>query len=247
MKFFFDFILSNKVYMLITLVILLLIATLFVLIFKLAKETSKSNNRNKLPIYNSSKENDSVQQPKVDSYKSEPAEIKHVSEDIKTESIAHVKEVINPVIQEIPILKDEVKEEIVENIRANNKVNETQTLKVEVPKPEVEATQLLAKPKPKSLAILTYTVGEEIKEYSIINNITNLGRDPEVCDMVILGNDHIGRKHVLIYFKSNKFYLTDLNSKNGTYINGDRLQGERQISDGDVIRLATTEIKFKVC
>jgi len=256
MKDFFDFILSDKVYMVIAAVVVLLVVLLIFLIIKLAKESSKSKKINKQPMNTNYREN--IQNPQRQPARNMPnppqstpvqnqrINTKFDGEDLRTESVVYQNQQPKPVMEQIPVLKPEVKQQIENNIR-NNNVFETQALNVEMPRSVVEETQMLAKPKPKNLALLTYLEGEAIKEVGIVNNITNIGRDPEVCDVVISTDGHIGRKHALIYLKNDRFYLTDLNSKNGSFINGESLQGERQINDGDVIKLATTEIKFKMC
>jgi len=257
MKDFFDFILSDKVYMAISVVVVLLVVLLIVLIIKLANETSKSKKINKQPMNKRSVENiqnvPRQQSRNMVNQQNIPVQNQHIDtnfneEAIRTESVVYQKQESRPapVIEEIPVLKPEVKQEIVDSIK-NNNIFETQALNVEMPRPMVEETQMLAKPKPKNLALVSFLEGEVIKEVGIVNSITNIGRDPEVCDIIISNDAHIGRKHALIYFKNDRFYLTDLNSKNGSYINGERLQGEKQISNGDVIKLATTEITFKIC
>lgn len=242
MKEFIDFILSDKVYMIFFLVVICLILVLCILIIKLVKETNALNKVNKqIKINNVSEEIEKTSRQK------DFANRNTNEDDFKTESIANNNSRLNFDVEEIPILKPEVKAEIISNIQCNNKSYETQELNVQKPRASIEETQLLSKPKPKSLATLTYQEDEQIKENDIVNDITNIGRDPEVCDVVISGDDYIGRKHALIYLKNDKFYIADLNSKNGTYINGDKIQGERQIFDGDIIKLATTELKFKIC
>jgi len=255
MKDFFDFILSDKVYMIIAAVVVLLVILLIGLIIKLVMESGKSKKINRQPINNNYKENVQNlqrQQPQnLINRKQAPMQDQFINtkldeEDCKTESVFNKKQSTNQIIEQIPVLKPEVKQEIVNNIKANNNVYETQALIIENPRSIVGETEMLSNPKPKNLAMLIFSEGEQIKECSIVNSVTSIGRDPEVCDIVISSDGHIGRKHALIYSKNDKFYLTDLNSKNGTYINGERIQGERQINNGDTIKLAITEIKFKI-
>lgn len=54
-----------------------------------------------------------------------------------------------------------------------------------------------------------------------------VGRDPS-CDIVIV-DPYVSRAHAKIFYKENKWYLEDLGSKNGTYINGEDIRGKGSI------------------
>lgn len=86
----------------------------------------------------------------------------------------------------------------------------------------------------------------ESKKFIIDRPITAVGRDAENCEIVVDFDLHIGRKHALIYKKEDSYVLVDLGSKNGTFVNDEKLQGERVLRDGDKIKLATTEVVFRI-
>jgi FHA domain-containing protein len=70
-----------------------------------------------------------------------------------------------------------------------------------------------------------------------------LGRGEE-CDLT-LDERQISRQHIRIYREGNKFYIQDLESKNGTWVNGTQLKGSRELTDGDEIQLAlVTRLQF---
>jgi len=70
-----------------------------------------------------------------------------------------------------------------------------------------------------------------------------LGRGEE-CDLT-LDERQISRQHIRIYKEVNKFYVQDLESKNGTWVNGAQLKGSRELADGDEIQLAlVTYLQF---
>lgn len=56
----------------------------------------------------------------------------------------------------------------------------------------------------------------------------------------------VSRLHAVVYCAEQTFYIVDLNSTNGTYINGIRLVPQRPhpLSDGDEIRLGEYELTF---
>lgn len=50
-----------------------------------------------------------------------------------------------------------------------------------------------------------------------------VGRDPS-CDIVIL-DPYISRTHAKIFYRDGRWYLEDLGSRNGTYIDGEDIRG----------------------
>ena len=63
-----------------------------------------------------------------------------------------------------------------------------------------------------------------------------LGRE-ETCDIVIPVRQ-ISRQHLRIVKEGGSALIEDLRSKNGTWVNGYRLTGIRELEDGDEIRIA---------
>ncbi len=73
-----------------------------------------------------------------------------------------------------------------------------------------------------------------------------LGRKQGVADGVIPFNRMIGRAHCKILKRQNGYLIVDLDSSNGTYVNGIRLQPNQPypIRSGDTIRLANSEFQI---
>jgi adenylate cyclase len=71
-----------------------------------------------------------------------------------------------------------------------------------------------------------------------------LGRGAE--NTVALDNTHVSRKHAIIQVQGNaEFWLVDLGSSNGTYVNDRRVSRPLALKDGDVIDLAGSRIEFR--
>jgi len=60
---------------------------------------------------------------------------------------------------------------------------------------------------------------------------------------ISLDDPRVSRKHALIERYSYQFYIRDLNSKNGTFINGNRII-EGKLNPTDVITIGISTIKF---
>lgn len=71
----------------------------------------------------------------------------------------------------------------------------------------------------------------------IINGDLSIGRDSE-CDISI-SDRQVSRVHAKIEIRDqDHLCLIDQNSKNGTYVNGDRLEEPYFLEDGDIIKIA---------
>lgn len=84
------------------------------------------------------------------------------------------------------------------------------------------------------LAGRTLTLDEEV---------TTIGAAPE--NTILLSEGGVSRKHAGIRRLHGGYELADLGSTNGVYVNGEKV-AKRMLVLGDVIRIGTTEIVFKV-
>ena len=73
----------------------------------------------------------------------------------------------------------------------------------------------------------------DLKERSVV-----IGRSPEA--EIRLVDDKVSRLHCGIRFVDGEYYLKDLGSRNGTFLNADRISTPSRIMVGDHIRVGTT-------
>lgn len=71
---------------------------------------------------------------------------------------------------------------------------------------------------------------------------TVLGRSDH-SDVKIL-DDFISSKHAQIIYRDNQYWLEDLDSLNGTYLNGVKVTETTAIADGDSIRVGGVSFEF---
>lgn len=79
--------------------------------------------------------------------------------------------------------------------------------------------------------------------FPLLTNVTSIGRDEYVSD-IVLSDLNVSRKHAEISFDETGWYLTDLSSTNGTFLNGQEIV-TRKLRDGDLITLGITELEFR--
>jgi hypothetical protein len=72
----------------------------------------------------------------------------------------------------------------------------------------------------------------------------SIGRSPDAD--VRIEDRYASGIHARIYSRGHSYYVEDMNSTNGTFLNGARLDGEAELSDLDELRLGDTEFRFEL-
>lgn len=70
-----------------------------------------------------------------------------------------------------------------------------------------------------------------------IGNKISIGRNP--TNQMVLPSQSVSGFHAQIYFEDGRYMLEDLNSTNGTFINGMRVE-KKSLQPGDEIRISAT-------
>jgi len=68
-------------------------------------------------------------------------------------------------------------------------------------------------------------------------NVWTIGRNRGAA--LCLGDRKLSRRHAVILYDAEGFHLIDLNSMNGSYVNGDRVQQRHHLKDGDRVCLGS--------
>lgn len=85
-------------------------------------------------------------------------------------------------------------------------------------------------------AVLLAQSGPLENQQWVINGQLTIGRD-ESCEVVV-PDRQVSRRHARLVLQENAVFLEDLNSKNGTYLNGQALTAPTQLRESDEIRVA---------
>jgi len=104
-----------------------------------------------------------------------------------------------------------------------------------------------AKPKSAGAGKATAATGGRVvsltdgREYSIAGNSLSFGRDAN-SDVVVSGGQ-VSRRHAEIMTTPRGYVLVD-SSTNGSFVNGERVQGQRLLARADVVRIGEEEFRF---
>ncbi len=72
------------------------------------------------------------------------------------------------------------------------------------------------------------------------------GHDRDATDYIVIGLPTIGRRHALIEYRDKTFWIADLGSVNGTYVNGVRMRDRQRLHHGDRIRMHHCEFRIEI-
>jgi hypothetical protein len=93
---------------------------------------------------------------------------------------------------------------------------------------------------------LTNLIKEQSQAILQPQNIWLIGRDRRVA--LSISDRRLSRRHAAIqYLPDQGFYLIDLNSTNGSYVNGEQIRQPTLLKDGDQLRLGSLSFRFFVC
>ncbi len=86
--------------------------------------------------------------------------------------------------------------------------------------------------------------GERVSEVTdLLGDLTVMGRQPECT--VCLPSSTVSRHHAQIRREGRQYYLTDLNSTNGTLLNREPVIGEELLHDRDEIGVGIYRLIFR--
>ena len=88
-----------------------------------------------------------------------------------------------------------------------------------------------------------YRLVLDTREIQLLEGENVVGRDPDAA----LWIDHpsVSRRHARIVVAGGKAMLEDLESKNGTHLNGKRIERRAALSDGDEVRIGPEVMVFR--
>jgi len=82
------------------------------------------------------------------------------------------------------------------------------------------------------------------KEMILTKEQTSIGR-AEACDIGLFGDNQIEKLHAHIVQSNNRYYLEDMKTPGGTYVNDHPVSGRVALSSGDLIRVGGSVLCFR--
>ncbi len=92
---------------------------------------------------------------------------------------------------------------------------------------------------PSSQPVLVYMENEKIKDAFLLQReLMYVGRSTD--NDIIIQEIDISRKHLKLTWQNGRFYAEDMSSRNGTFINGERLKGAVALHHSDALQLGAS-------
>jgi Inner membrane component of T3SS, cytoplasmic domain len=85
---------------------------------------------------------------------------------------------------------------------------------------------------------------EEGDEFPLNSAPVTLGRGGQ-NDLVLDGDEFASSRHARIEVRGDGVWVQDLDSTNGTYVNGSRVAGAQRLDAGDVLRVGETDLRIE--
>jgi hypothetical protein len=85
---------------------------------------------------------------------------------------------------------------------------------------------------------------EEGAEFPLNSAPVTVGRGGQ-NDLVLDGDEFASARHARIELRGDGAWVQDLDSTNGTYVNGSRIAGAQRLGAGDVLRVGETDLRVE--
>jgi len=105
-------------------------------------------------------------------------------------------------------------------------------------------TDFLSSRKVPPLSLTIHTSGESSQILHFSQSDIVIGRDPE-CD-ILIDDATASARHARLTYHHNQWWLEDLQSTNGTRLNGETVQTTTIVVNGDTIQCGQTVISVKL-
>jgi pSer/pThr/pTyr-binding forkhead associated (FHA) protein len=77
----------------------------------------------------------------------------------------------------------------------------------------------------------------------VLSSETTLGRSPE--NQIVLTDDSVSQRHARLLKREEEYFLEDLDSTNGTFLEGERIKEPIRLNSGDRVKVGRTIFQFR--
>ena len=85
--------------------------------------------------------------------------------------------------------------------------------------------------------------GESGTSHLLCDRPVSIGRG--MANDVIVEETHVSQRHARVFYQDGVFWVEDLQSTNGTYVNGERIEGPTRLITGDLLKIGAMILRFE--
>lgn len=84
----------------------------------------------------------------------------------------------------------------------------------------------------------------DVFDRDLINNETQIGKGPR--NDIVIADPAVSAAHAMVRLEGDAYKIEDIGSRNGTFVNAERVAEPRQLSHGDVIGIGLSKLTFRL-
>ena len=99
-------------------------------------------------------------------------------------------------------------------------------------------------PTPPKASVKVLLPTGDVFDRELTNTETQIGKGPR--NDIVIADPAVSTAHAMIRLEDTAYTIDDIGSRNGTFVNGERVTGSRQLSHGDVIGIGLSKLTFRL-
>ena len=92
-------------------------------------------------------------------------------------------------------------------------------------------------------ACLVQLHGTEVQTQLLASTERSLGRNSD--NDIVVTDDLVSGRHMKLFSKNSGFWVEDLGSRNGTFVNGKEVKEPYQMTNGDLVKVGQSIFRFE--
>ena len=96
--------------------------------------------------------------------------------------------------------------------------------------------------------VVTHVTGARKGERDLFKDLDSIsiGRSQDSRLRLGINDTRASARHAVLTFENDRYFVVDVGSTNGTFVNGARVTTPRRLTNGDIVRVGQTDFRVDV-